>query len=120
MFGKRTMVPVAGAALLLAPMFASMAGGPAVAGAERVSNGAGHQAGALEVSTVPLHVKLARAGAQAPTDAFCRKNGGIPCYSPQEIRHAYGVDRLLDKGYDGAGETIVIVDSFGSPTLASD
>jgi subtilase family serine protease len=101
-------------------MFASMAGDPAVAGAERVSNGAGYQAGALEVSTVPLHGKLARAGAQAPTDAFCRKNVGIPCYSPQEIRHAYGVDRLLDKGYDGAGETIVIVDSFGSPTLASD
>ena len=44
----------------------------------------------------------------------------MPCYSPQEIRHAYGVDRLVNKGDDGKGETIVIFDSYGSPTIASD
>jgi len=94
------------------------------AGAAGVSTGAVHaplaRPGALEVRSVAPNVTLARAGAQAPSDAFCRANFGIPCYSPQEIRHAYGVDRLLDKGYDGAGETIVIFDSYGSPTIASD
>ena len=68
----------------------------------------------------PLHVELARASSQAPTDAYCRATLGMPCYSPQEIRHAYGVDQLVNKGDDGAGETIVIVDSYGSPTIASD
>ena len=31
-----------------------------------------------------------------------------------------GVDQLLNKGNDGAGQTIVIFDSFDSPTIASD
>jgi subtilase family serine protease len=30
------------------------------------------------------------------------------------------VNQLLQRGYDGKGETIVIVDSFGSPTIRSD
>jgi subtilase family serine protease len=44
----------------------------------------------------------------------------FPCYSPQEIQHAYNVDSLLNAGYTGKGQTIVIVDSFGSPTIADD
>ena len=65
-------------------------------------------------------MKLARLGLQAPTDAFCRSVIGIPCYSPQEIQHVYGIDSLLGMGDNGGGQSIVIVDSFGSPTLASD
>jgi subtilase family serine protease len=56
---------------------------------------------------------------QPPTDASCRTLG-TPCYSPQEIRNAYGLTPLLDAGYTGAGETIIIIDSFGSPTIARD
>jgi subtilase family serine protease len=58
--------------------------------------------------------------AQPPTDAFCRQNFGSPCYSPQEIRTAYGLDSLIKSGIVGAGETIVIIDSYGSPTIAAD
>jgi subtilase family serine protease len=76
-------------------------------------------AGAFEVSP-RLQVKLTDVSAQPPTDAQCRAATGTPCYSPQEIRHAYGVDQLLNRGDAGRGETIVIVDSFGSPTIASD
>jgi subtilase family serine protease len=36
------------------------------------------------------------------------------------MRNAYGLGPLLQDGYDGAGQTIIIIDSFGSPTLASD
>jgi subtilase family serine protease len=43
--------------------------------------------------------------------------GGL---TPTEIRGAYGVSPLYKKGIDGAKQTIVIVDSFGSPTIASD
>jgi len=38
-------------------------------------------------------------------------------YSPAQIRHAYGVDLLP---YDGAGQTIAIVDAYDDPTVASD
>lgn len=55
-----------------------------------------------------------------PTDDFCQANFGLPCPSPQEVRNAYGLTQLLNDGFTGAGQTIIIVDSFGSPTLASD
>jgi subtilase family serine protease len=63
---------------------------------------------------------LLAAGQTPPTDAQCRAAINEPCYSPQEIRHAYGVDQLVNRGDDGAGKTIVIIDSFGSPTITSD
>ncbi len=55
-----------------------------------------------------------------PTDAECRINTGNPCYSPQEIQNAYDLTPLLNAGYTGAGQTIIIIDSFGSPTIAND
>lgn len=55
-----------------------------------------------------------------PTDAYCRINVGTPCYSPQEIQNAYDLTPLLNAGYTGVGQTIIIIDSFGSPTIASD
>ena len=57
---------------------------------------------------------------QPPTDAVCRAALGIPCYSPQELQNAYGLTSILDAGYTGAGQTIIIIDSFGSPTITQD
>jgi subtilase family serine protease len=57
---------------------------------------------------------------QAPTDSYCRANFGFPCYSPQQMQTAYGLSSLLNAGYTGAGETIIIVVSFGSPTILQD
>jgi len=57
---------------------------------------------------------------QPPTDESCRETVGTPCYSPQEIRTAYGMNGLINSGMVGAGETIVIIDSYGSPTIAAD
>jgi subtilase family serine protease len=42
--------------------------------------------------------------------------GSIVCYSPSYIKTAYNFPSSLD----GTGQTIVIVDAFGSPTIASD
>ena len=42
--------------------------------------------------------------------------GNIVCYSPKFIKKAYEYPTTLD----GSGQTIVIVDAFGSPTVASD
>ena len=56
----------------------------------------------------------------APTDANCRVTDGIPCYSPQELRKAYNLSSLVSHGDTGKGQTIVIIDSFGSPTAYAD
>jgi subtilase family serine protease len=48
----------------------------------------------------------------------------LHCYTPQQIRAAYGVDALgnttTGTGLLGQGQTIVLVDSYGSPTGAND
>ena len=54
------------------------------------------------------------------TIAQCQADFGINCYTPVMYRVAYDLNPLYAKGITGAGKTIVIVDSFGSPTIASD
>jgi len=81
---------------------------------------------AQAIATVP-HKKLAHSIAHiafaadkpALSKADCLAFG-FPCYDPNELQKAYGVDKLIAAGHDGTGETIVIIDSFGSPTLAED
>jgi subtilase family serine protease len=41
-------------------------------------------------------------------------------FSPAQVRTAYNLAPLYKRNIDGARQTIVIVDSFGSPTIASD
>ncbi len=63
----------------------------------------------------------ARGVAQAPpTTAYCEKHYKIACYQPTQLQRAYNLPALLRHGINGAGQTIVIVDSFGSPTVAHD
>jgi len=63
---------------------------------------------------------VGRSADSPPTDEYCRLTFDSPCYSPQEMRTAYGLNGLLGSGAVGAGETIVIIDSYGSPTIAAD
>src|SRR5213594_784623 len=44
--------------------------------------------------------------------------GNIVCYTPRFIKKAYNFPSIAT--LDGTGQTIVIVDAFGSPTAASD
>src|SRR5207244_5460378 len=44
----------------------------------------------------------------------------IHCYRPADIYAAYHVDAVHQAGITGAGQTIVIVDSYGSPTALQD
>jgi subtilase family serine protease len=44
-----------------------------------------------------------------------------PCaYDSTEMQTAYGLKPLYKKGLDGTGQTIVIVDAFGSPSIVAD
>lgn len=44
----------------------------------------------------------------------------LHCYGPAQIAAAYGVDKLHARGLLGQGQTIVLVDAYGSPTAAQD
>ncbi|MEU9477349.1 S53 family peptidase [Streptomyces sp. NPDC048191] len=52
--------------------------------------------------------------------AQCQAKWHINCYSPLQYRTAYNLNPLYKKGVTGKGRTIVIVDSFGSPTVQHD
>jgi subtilase family serine protease len=43
-----------------------------------------------------------------------------PGYIPSELHTAYGLDSLYSKGWDGTGQTIIIVDAYGSNTIRKD
>jgi subtilase family serine protease len=51
----------------------------------------------------------------------CLTNAALPlCYSPQQMRQAYGVQPLLDAGTTGKGRTITLVEAFQDPTIQTD
>ena len=59
------------------------------------------------------------------TIAQCQADLGINCYTPVQYRVAYDLNPLYSgaatgRAITGAGKTIVVVDSFGSPTIESD
>jgi subtilase family serine protease len=106
------VVAAAGSAVLLATLSTAV---PAVTAA----------------AVVPFSVKApdsAFTGAAAATaPASCtrpapdgRVSTTIHCYAPNDIRTFYGLAPLTASTNDGAGQTIVLVDSYGSPTAAND
>jgi subtilase family serine protease len=48
-----------------------------------------------------------------PTTADCEAQIGIACYAPFQFQKAYNLAPLYARGLNGAGQTIVIVDSYG-------
>ena len=55
-----------------------------------------------------------------PTTADCEAAFHVACYQPGQIQQAYSLPPLYRQRVTGKGTTIVIVDSFGSPTIKSD
>jgi len=45
---------------------------------------------------------------------------GGQVYTPRQMRIAYGVESLCQQGYTGKGQTVVLIESFGSPTIQAD
>ena len=44
-----------------------------------------------------------------------------PCgYQPSEVQTAYGLNNVYAAGLNGTGQTVVIIDAYGSPTIATD
>jgi subtilase family serine protease len=84
-----------------------LGGGPGLAYSVRPAPGS-HSSGP-QLSPVRIYPDL-RVAAGAP-------GGGL---TPAQIRAAYDTGPLAARGIDGARQTIVVVDSFGSPTIAND
>ena len=61
-----------------------------------------------------------QSASKPPTGAACLNAFNIACYRPSDIQHQYNFDPLYAKGDNGSGQTIVIFDSFGSPTIRKD
>jgi subtilase family serine protease len=92
-FQSRQLVSAAGANLLFAPL----------------------------IATAPDDNQQPTAGPYACVDPDGHpRSTAFHCYTPADIFAAYGVDALHAEGTTGKGETIVIVDSYGSPTIQAD
>jgi subtilase family serine protease len=50
----------------------------------------------------------------------CIARTTAPCYAPAQLAQAYDLEPLWRAGWTGAGRTIAVVDSFGSPTIRQD
>jgi subtilase family serine protease len=53
-----------------------------------------------------------------PCPAELRQNPS--CYSPQTLRQVYSVTPLIDQGFTGKGQTIIIISELTSPDIQSD
>src|ERR1700761_5992703 len=111
----RVALPLAATGGLVALSLAgpAMSAAPAVAAHSstvRVQPDLGSPVGAAKLKTLTSPL---------PTSQ-CQTQLGISCYSPLQYRVAYDLNPLYAKGITGAGKTIVIVDSFGSPTIQND
>lgn len=62
---------------------------------------------------------LITSSATPPTEAQC-ESVGRTCFTPQAVQSAYDLAPLYAEGLNGAGQTIAIVDSYGSDTIAHD
>jgi hypothetical protein len=56
----------------------------------------------------------------APTDQDCQRIMGRPCYSPEQVQQAFGLSALYRPGFDGTGQTIVILGAGQAGTVKSD
>ncbi len=86
--------------------------------------GAAHRAvGQAAVRPVPSVTGVANAHVQLPSPvptSQCVADFGIRCYTPVQYRLAYDLNSLYSSGVTGRGKTIMIVDSYGSPTIQND
>ena len=72
----------------------------------------------VRIHPTATHVGFAQAA--PPTTAQCESDFQIACYGAPQIEQAYDLPALYARGNAGQGQTIAIVDSFGSPTIQAD
>ncbi len=66
-----------------------------------------------------VRTRLVSRGAPVST-AQCEQIFRLACYAPDQVQAAYDEGPLLSQGVNGAGQSIAVIDAFGSPTIAYD
>ena len=117
------MVSTRGALVLLAGVgFLFLAA--ASAGSARPLGGGGLVPQAIQLPQIPGLITTRHTAATTCVLPDGSDVSGFHCYTPQQIRTAYGVDAVasLSGGAAnfGQGQTIVLVDAYGSPTATAD
>ena len=109
--GKLTALTVGAAALAVGAVAAvAPAGSAATTSAAQTAPTIAIQPGVIHPTSVM----------STPSQANCVKYGYYHCLTPGQVEDAYNLPPLYRQGVTGKGETIVIVDSFGSPTIKHD
>jgi subtilase family serine protease len=104
---------------------AAVAIGVAVAAAAAPARGTGPAGTAVpagaSVTITPGVQHQQREPRRGPSStAECEQSIHIACYNPAQIQRAYNLPALYSRGITGKGATIVIIDPYGSPTIARD
>jgi len=99
---------------------APVATGPASSSVSASSVSAPSVSALADVAVRPGVQHAGRVQPGPPTTADCEKAYKVACYEPAQIQQAYDLPSLYASGVTGRGTTIVIVDSFGSPTIRHD
>jgi len=94
-----------------------MAGALALATGSLVAGGVPATA---SIAIGPMLVSKYVSARQPLTEPQCESLFTVACYVPAQVKTAYDEQPLFDSGITGAGQTIAIVDAFGSPTIQAD
>jgi len=111
--GKVTGLAVGAAALAVGVIAAALAGSP-------VNKSAAPATTSTPMIVIKPGVSYPMGDVSTPSQANCVKYGYYHCITPEQVETAYNLAPLYKHGITGKGETIVIVDSFGSPTIKKD
>jgi len=113
----RAVALTAGAGAITIAFVTAMATGATAAPA-----GITHDSSALpKIAIKPgVHMLSAKSTSSPLTYQQCETELSIACYSPDQVRAAFNLAPVYRSGITGKGSTILIVDSYGSPTIASD
>jgi hypothetical protein len=68
----------------------------------------------------PVQAPVFTPSSATPTSTDCRDNVSFPCYSPEQMHGAFHLNALYKQGYDGRGQTIVIIGAGHTTTLKQD
>jgi hypothetical protein len=110
-----TIALVASASALAAALVGAAAQSAPMASAPAVTTGAKAPLITIEPGIIRPAGRLS-----TPTPLNCEREYHLTCYLPSQVQAAYNLPALYSRGITGKGETIVIVDAFGSPTITHD
>ena len=118
---RTALLPALAAATVAATAALSATGGAAVGSAAPSSPSSAVTASAPQIAVYTDAITLPYAAKAAPpATSDCEAADSLACYTPDQLRDAYDLPALYARGATGKGETIMIADAFGSPTIKAD